>query len=512
MGLIGLVLGNKAEIALLQAKIQRKREAIERNKDTLRYKPRKQYDIKRRIKRLEQDVVNLEHGIALAEARISRAERHEAKREQIARSRKKHMREVVEALPIEEAPAKAVYPPLKTSGKFEETLEEEKAKFKWAGGWWLTPGRKRKIFLWSIPIAVVAVLIFIFAVPYLYSIFIGIFILLLLTRGFKIAITFAIIGIIVFAIFSTTTVGRAFIERTGISLTPLFEKFRASTVSAAERIESQITGVGEWRNPYAEEVKERKGIEITSIIPVKQNFAPGELIEIIGTGIVKALEEPTAVSFNGSMDNTSVSCEPSTIEIPAGLDIPFSARCKFENVATTENIEYKTVKFNAKYYNYKTWGRLRLYTLSKEEQGELGTADPFSYYEIKDNLLTQYRTTTSTYKFGPLKISMYVANRQPLAEGKYSLLVGVNTDKVNWEGNLAQGGANTMTLKFPKNADVKTEDCKKELKIKEGATYACDFEISSIEPGLSFIEIEAEAVYDYEFSKTGNVIIAKQGS
>lgn len=486
-------------------RFRRKNQAIERQT------PEKKREI--------GDIVNkYKRQLETEEARILRSGKHESKLKEISnlrRQREKELRAELEKVKGEVMPAASSSDSWDYYKEgYEKSRGEEKAKYEFSGGW-VSPRAKQKITIAFIIIVISLILIFLG---------INLFVVILIGAGFfiwklygtKAALGFAVIGIILFAIFSTTTVGRALIERTGFSLTPMYETFKAFLSQTTEKVSSQITGVGEWKNPYATNVEEKKGIEITDITPLKQNFLPGEDIEVIGIGNIKALEEPTTVSFYCGIDNNEVWAEKPSLEVPANVDMPFSIRCKFTNVSVpAEDVSYKTVKFIAVYPQYKTDARLRLYLLSKEEKESLGGVDPFSKYEVQDSLLSpKYRTTQSTYKFGPLKVAMSISDRQPLSEGEYDLFISTSTDKVSWEGKLAYSESenNKLTLEVPENIEILTESCKIDIKIEDNKIYVCKIRINSMEQGLSYTEITAKAVYDYEFTKEGQVIIAKQGT
>lgn len=343
------------------------------------------------------------------------------------------------------------------------------------------------------------------------------FFLILYFSTMKKAIIFAVI-ISLFLIVRYTEFGSLLYEKTGVSIEEPLAKIKALGSQYIRKTETAVTGVGEWRNPYVTEAEEKKGVEIKII--KKDFYSPDETISIIGSGIIRALEEPAKVYFGCSMEGKEGKAEEGfeSADVVANIDNPFSAGCDIEQDGS---VGIKNVKFSAIYTDFKTKGKLKLWALPGDEQEDLKLAgiDPFvKNKEIVDTLtkfdkllrLNKYRNTLSSYTYGPLILSLTVPAVQPLKEDTYKLLIGTDVDKLGWGGDLAPTVRGyRISLDFPSNVDSDCGDFYLLPDKGESQTFDCKFSIESIEEGLSFITIEAEIVYDYEFSKSTSVDVAK---
>ncbi len=368
----------------------------------------------------------------------------------------------------------------KPISKYKESLAEAKAKAYMERGIWLTP-------FWR--------------------------------QALKIIVGLIIVGIVLYGIFGTT-IGGGLLAKTDIDVGDLWSKLVVGTLHAAEKIKQQATGVGEWKNPYATETKEKKGVEISKII-IQQSYLPNQDVEIASVGFIRSLEEPTKVSFSCSLDKKTVGeiIGEEYRNVQPNVKIPFGVGCKLNTGPKTTDPTYKKFKFNAEYTKYITTAKLKLWVLPGEEAEKLiegiNPIDPFDKYREDfeaqrfDELLRldEFRSTRSSYRYGPLIISMKVFESQPLSENNYNLFIDIKNDKLSWGGEIKKG---KLEFKFPDNVDQGS--CYDIEFGNEDVTKNCVFTIESIERGLNVIEIEAKAVYDYIFSKEVKILVSEQGA
>jgi hypothetical protein len=323
-----------------------------------------------------------------------------------------------------------------------------------------------------------------------------------------------IIGMIVFAIFSTTGIEGGIVGRIGG-----FGKSGLETVGIyfsefMGKMWSQFTGIGEWKDPYAVEAEERKGIVFTEVRGIRA-FQPDDKIEIVGSGIIHALERDSTVQFGCSMEGKEGDIIDKILTVEPNKETnfgPIICNLGNRNFDVKDVALYKKAEFKAVYDNYKTNANLKLYTMPEDELKQLGSIDPFAAFRITNVLLDRNsRTTRNTYDAGPIKISLSVSNRQPLVEGKqYLLMIGVDVDK-KWGGKIEKG---VFELKFPENIHLieneRYEKCSNRLELTDGMVLLCDFVIDDVEEGLSLVNIDAVANYNYEFVKETTVKISNE--
>ena len=308
----------------------------------------------------------------------------------------------------------------------------------------------------------------------------------------------------------------------GASLKLSLSKGMTSISESISGVKKQATDIGDWSNPTTTK-KEMKGVEITDIVH-NRVFLPTDNILITGRGYVRALEDEISVDLFCSMDEIlgEVDSNQASITVLPNIERPFGVLCSFEPFSDIKTTTQKQVKFGAIYTNYKTDAELGLWTLPKMEMDALNEAgiDPFRKYENIFKLQRtkplfklddKFRTTTSIYDYGPMRVSMQVINIQPLSEGvKYKLLINIQNDKVGWGGELVKrqtGDMGRVIVKLPSNFESNCGEFVFELGQEEYG-FDCDFTIRTLDVGLGWIIIEAEVVYDYGFSKTETITIA----
>lgn len=376
-------------------------------------------------------------------------------------------------------------------------------------------------------------------------ILIGLFLKFLSAKGLPPLTVLLIIILIVSSIYGIYYMNKVGFLKRGVvkfEKIQILDRIKTTYYSAKERLTEYIYGYGKWTAPETVEEKKPVGVKFESFMPRRTYFRSGkDDISVISTVKVYGIpDRDINVKFDCDMEGikpkditVSGSFGKDIIRIPRKQEFGIhQVICTFdpvEEVPKEGEVIVKKVDLTAKYENFATISKLRVYTMDEDELQRIEYAgdNPFKVYEIEDPLVTEERTTIPVQDINsPVELWLNLPLMQPLTDGDsfYTLGFKLKHNKVAWGGtvdvireiNFAEFPDKFSVMQNSKLSYAQEHLVKINEKLSEGKELSSDTEYIDFlvtetpEEGLSYDVIKAIMEYDYIFKDSTIVEIVEE--